>query len=682
MKSSSSTTLIVIVVLLLLLFCCICIIVIGFGFGFFSIFSSSVESSSSPLWNVSPTHTPLVIRPTPLSSGSGEGGGLATFIVPADTLNTLKNTYVPNNDLPDLARRLQGKNNVPETVDPPSGPFVEGAREDFWVTNVDTNESSRISATLQYVTDHAYFWIEDGIRFNMDELSALAETFENQIYPINREFFGSEWTPGVDGDPHLYILYAKGLGYSLAGYFSSADEYHPLAHEYSNAHEMFLLNSDNLGLSEDYTYGVLAHEFQHMIHWYRDRNETSWLNEGFSELAVFLNGYDAGGFDWLYTQNPDLQVNDWPNDQNATSPHYGAAFLFVNYFLDRFGDTATKALVAHPENGLDSMDAVLDELNMEDALTGRPIRGDDVFMDWVLATYLLDDSIADGRYTYHNYPEVPQADTTDTIRDCNKFETTSDVSQYGVDYLSFKCQGDHLIQFEGSMQVGLLPEDPYSGEYALWSNKGDESNMTLTRAFDFTDYVGPLTLTYWTWFDIESDYDYLYLEASLDGENWQILTTPSGTDDDPSGNSYGWAYNGTSPGWIEESVDISEYAGHEIFLRFEYVTDAAVNGEGFLLDDVAIQEIGYFTDFENNNDGWESAGWVRIQNILPQTFRLAVISFGDLTQIEYITLGEDNFVEIPIQIGDEVDEVVLAVTGTTRYTRQKAPYRIELIPIN
>ena len=63
-----------------------------------------------------------------------------------------------------------------------------------------------------------------------------------------------------------------------------------------------------------YTYGVLAHEFQHMIHWYRDRNESSWINEGFSELSTLLNGLDPGGFDYIYTSNPDLQLTDWPND--------------------------------------------------------------------------------------------------------------------------------------------------------------------------------------------------------------------------------------------------------------------------------------------------------------------------------------------------------------------------------
>jgi len=64
--------------------------------------------------------------------------------------------------------------------------------------------------------------------------------------------------------------------------------------------------------------------------------------------------------------------------------------------------------------------------------------------------------------------------------------------------------------------------------------------------------------------------------------------------------------------------------------------------------------------------------------VLPQTYKLALIEFGDSTEIEYIMLSADNVAEIPIEIGGDVDEVVLVVTGTTRYTRQKAPYRFEL----
>jgi hypothetical protein len=621
-----------------------------------------------------------VIRPAP--QPTSEPGSPSLEVIASDeTLRVLEEAVVPVNDLSDLARRLEGKENVPRTVASSAVPLPVGAPDSFWATNVNTNENFRLQATLRFVTEHVYFWVQDGVSYDQEELQALAETFEEQIYPTNREFFGSEWSPGVDGDPHLYILYAGGLGDSLAGYFSSADEYHPLAHEYSNAHEMFLLNADNVDLGSEYTYGVLAHEFQHMIHWYRDRNEQTWMNEGFSELASFLNGYSGGGFDFAYVQDPDIQLNDWPTDPGQTPAHYGAAFLFLTYFLDRFGDEATQELVAHPENGMTSIDEVLIELGERHLATGEPLTADDVFVDWLLASYLNEPSISEGRYFYHNYPDAPQADETETIRRCPQDEITRDVHQYGVDYIHINCSGEYNLHFEGTIQVPVVPQDPYSGEYAFWSNRGDESDMTLTRTFDFRGHEGPLTLTFWTWYDLEEDYDYLYLEYSLDGEDWQILTTPSGTAEDPSGNSYGWGYNGSSGGWIQESVDLSQFAGQQLQIRFEYVTDAAVNGEGFLLDDISVPELGHFTDFENGDGGWEAQGWVRIQNLLPQRYRLALISRGSgTTTIEDLVLAADNTADVSLEIGEEVEEVILVVAGTTRFTRQKAPYRFSLSP--
>ena len=232
--------------------------------------------------NTSPTSTPVVIRPT-IETSSSQAGADQKVIPGNESLNTLRNSEVPINDLRDLAYRLQGIKDIPLTVGPPLNSFELGNQQEFWVSNVDANEFFQVSASLEYITDHLYFWIQDGVYFDPEDVKLLAETFENEIYPTNREFFGSEWTPGVDGDPHLYILYAKGLGSNLAGYFSSADEQHPLAHEYSNAHEAFVLNSDVVNLSNEFAYGVLAHEFQHMIHWNRDRDEASWGNEGLSE---------------------------------------------------------------------------------------------------------------------------------------------------------------------------------------------------------------------------------------------------------------------------------------------------------------------------------------------------------------------------------------------------------------
>lgn len=640
--------------------------------------NTSSEGSSAFDFATS-TQTPQILRPT-TEVHSNSTPQDARVDVSDETLRTLEDTIVPANNLPELARRLEGKENVPITVSSSPAVLSLGAQESFWVTNVDTNENFRISAELRSISEHVYFWVEEGISADEKEIQNLVSTFENKIYPTNREFFGSEWSPGVDGDPHLYILYANGLGRSLAGYFSSADEYSPLAHEFSNAHEMFLLNADNIQLGSEYTYGVLAHEFQHMIHWYRDRNEETWLNEGFSELASFLNGYDGGGFDSAYVRNPDIQLNDWPTNPRQTPPHYGSAFLFLTYFLDRFGDQATKALVGEPENGMVSVDKVLADLGERNPDNGAPLSGDDVFLDWTVATYTNDKSVGEGHYFYHNDPSVPKPNPTEILRRCPQGDLTRDVHQYGVDYIQITCPGDFTLHFEGSTHVPILPVNPYSGDYAFWSNRSDESDMTLTRTFDFEALQGPITMSYRTWYDLEEDYDYLYVEASSDGENWQILTTPSGTPEDPSGNSYGWGYNGISGGWIQEHVDLSEYAGQRIQIRFEYVTDAAVNGEGFLLDDIAIPEIDYFTDFEQDEGGWEAAGWVRIQNVLPQTYRLALISRGVTVSVRNLSLDPGNTIDVPLQIGGETNEVVLVVTGTSRFTRQTAAYQIRLDP--
>ncbi len=662
-KRSGSTAIIIGIVVVL---CCICVLVGGMG-GYIYYTFNQISSTGFPTLpsvdNTTPTEAPEVTRP-PVDSISTE------------TLDILESSIVPPNEPKELACRLDKICDIPDVMATSALPRVVGDTDNFWVTDVGTNENTEISATLRYVTPHVYFWVQDGVTYDDGEMKALMDAFENKIYPTNREFFGSEWSPGIDGDEHIYILYSRGLGSSIAGYFSSADSVHPLVHEFSNAHEMFLFNADNTFLGEEFTYGVLAHEFQHMIHWNQDLNETSWLNEGSSELAAFLNGYDPGGFDWLYINEPDLQLNDWPNDQDATTPHYGAGFLFMTYFLDRFGEEATQALVKDTANGLDSVEDVLREINATDPATGQPISADDFFMDWAVTNFTLDASVGDGRYIYTNYPGANRASATETIYSCPQSSLTRDVHQYGVDYIAIECEGDYTLSFTGSTVTGLLPADPYSGEYAFWSNKGDESDMTLTREFDFTNVSGPIELSYRTWYDIETDWDYLYLEVSEDGETWQIITTPSGTATDPSGNSYGWGYTGVTNDWIEEKVDFSQFAGKKISVRFEYVTDAAVNGEGLLLDDVKVDVAGYSSDFEADDGGWIAEGFVRVQNVLPQTFGLALIKTSD-SSVTMIPVNADQTAEISISLKPG-EKIYLVVSGTTRFTRELGSYQIEI----
>jgi bacillopeptidase F (M6 metalloprotease family) len=306
------------------------------------------------------------------------------------------------------------------------------------------------------------------------------------------------------------------------------------------------------------------------------------------------------------------------------------------------------------------------------------MSADDLFADWAVTNFVNDPNIQDGRFAYQNYTPPFNASLTGEYSSCPTGVVSESVMQYGVDYYQIYCNGNLTIEFQGLTLTSLLDTNPYSGEYAYWSNKGDESDMTLTRSFDFSGETGPITLTYQTWYDLEEDYDYAYVEVSTDGKNWDILLTPSGTDKDLSGNSYGWGYNANSGGWIEEQVDLSEYAGKEIQLRFEYITDAAVNGEGLMVDDIRIPEIGYFEDFEQGDGGWEAAGFVRIHNQIPQTYKVTLIQSGSNgTTITPIELDGDQYATVDLNIESGFN-ATLVISGTTRFTRQPAGYTIQV----
>ena len=668
-QKSISWIWVVVVFILVFMCCCCCAVAVVAVSGTTYFLIDNFEETLLPEIMPELNQGPVEIYRQPVSEGARE------------TAATLQEELVPSNDLRDLAQRLTGKEGIPLTLETSPELYTVGDVESFWATNVDTNENFRINAHLAYVTDHSYFWIEEDVSYDESDLEKLANTFENQIYPVDREFFGSEWLPGIDNDPRIFVIYASGLGSGLAGYFSSVDSVHPDAHEYSNAHETFYFNADTVDFDEEFTYGVLAHEFQHMIHWYHDKNEETWLNEGFSELASLLNGFDPGGFDRLFAVYPDIQLNYWPDNSVSTSSHYGASFLFVSYFLDRFGEDVTKTVVAYPENGFESLDKVFVEMDIRDDTSSERMTADEFFRDWTLTNYLTDETIADGRFDYREYKNAPSVHANETISDCNGDWFSENVSQYGADYFRLKCDQPVMLSFEGSTEVNLVPADAHSGDYMFWSNKGDESDMTLTQSFDFRNVIGELKFDYWVWYDLELDFDYLYLLASEDGQNWEIINTPSGTSEDPSGNSYGLGYNGQTGNWIKESVDLSDYIGKKIMLRFEYVTDAAVNGEGLLLDDISIDAIGYASDFEENDGGWMGDGFVRIQNRLPQTYLATLILKGKDTQIEEIKINADQSFDYMLDFGDEYDEAVLVISGTTRFTWSSSGYRFRLDPM-
>jgi immune inhibitor A len=589
------------------------------------------------------------------------------------TLGALLASEAPPRDLIDLTQRYKGLTDVPRVARDEPAPYQVGEMVTFWYKDHAANDNRQVDARLVYRSDQLNLWLEAGEKADETRINQAAAVIEQNILPTNRAFFGHEWQPGVDGDNRVNILHLADIGGTVAGYFSQADEFVTAVNPFSNEREMLYINLKHAPLGSESYYHVIAHEVQHMIHWYTDSNEDTWLNEGLSELANTINGYPSTGYVQGYARRPDTQLNQFSYQEPAVRAHYGAAFLMASYFLDRFGETATRSLVQRPENGLTSVELVLAEL-------GSDLTFNDLFADWLVANYLDGRNLGQGIFQYSQL-ELPEL----AVSRAGRGSTSAAVHQYGADYLRLPHDKPATLVFTGTRQVNLLPTMPYGGDYFWSSYPADGSNTSLTGAIDLTG-LESANLTFRSWYDLEEGWDYGYLAISDDnGHRWQLLETDSSTLDNPQGNSYGPGYTGVSGGgseaaWVQETADLTPFAGRPVLIRFEVVTDDAVHHPGWAIDDIAIPELGFLDDGEAGSGLWQAAGFVHHGNILAQQFLLQLIVIRDgRAEVHRLTLDEAQRGRWTLPRDPEVDEVILIVAGVTPVTNQRAAYIISLV---
>jgi immune inhibitor A len=598
----------------------------------------------------------------------------------ASTLDILYNTTIPPRDPVDLARRFLGVVDLPTPA--PAKDYNIGDTVEFTAENNETATQFTVALQLWYETPHSYFWFETGFKPDLDALKNSADSFENKSYPLVHKYFGSEVLPGIDNDQHVYVIHAKNLGGPIAAYFSGSNSFPSQIVPGSNEHEVMYVNLDTMGnqVGSEYYNSVLTHEFQHMVHSNTDYNEDSWLNEGLSVLSQLLYGDSNLGVVNQFFGNPALQLNTWSED----TAHYGSGFLFSTYFLQRFGEDALRALVANPQNGMDGVRDVLTQLNATDPLTKQPITAEDLFADWTMANLLNNKKVGDGRFSYPLIKSEMIPPLTTSIKPSTQ---TLPITQWGTTYLEVSTKGTLHLKFAGQSTVKLVPTEAHSGTRMWWSNRGDQSDMKLTRAFDLTG-VQKATLSFWLWYAIEKDWDYGYVTVSTDsGVTWKALP---GQHSDPAGghnNPFGPGYTGNSGGadtsvWQLETVDLSAYAGQQILLRFEYITDDATNTEGMLIDDISIPELNYSSDAETGDDGWTAEGWARIENALPAHYLVQMVEYGRSGSVPRVfrLLGPADGLtgDWTLNVGGEVSRLVISVAGLTEFTTEQASAQVVL----
>lgn len=592
-----------------------------------------------------------------------------------DTLAALLATDPPQRDLADLAKRLKG---VDVSAELPPKQNAVGDIETFWYLQ-DGTTNVQVSAELIYQSDLINMWVEEGVKFKQKAFDASVTTLENEIIPTNRIFFGDEPRPGIDGDDRINFLHLTSLGDTsatsvIAGYFSGSDLYPATANQFSNEREMLYINLSTGSFDSVDYYQVIAHELEHLIQANTDRNEASWIDEGLAELAAYVNGYTEVDSVNQYVGLTDVQLNNWSQGTSEDLPHYGASFLFSAYILDRFGEEATKMAVQSSENGFHGYQAMLDEI-------GSDLSTDTLFADWAVTNYLASIGQKPEPYRY-NSVTVPDLQLF-AEHDSFPVNHAGAVYQYGIDYIALEAEQPLTFNFTGSTQVNLIPTDPHSGSFFVSTYPADRSDMTLTRAFDLSaTTTQTVTAKFWTWYQIEEGWDYGYVLVSADnGTTWQMLGNKVDfTEANPQGNNYGVGLTGESgfadeAVWREVFVDLTPYNGQQILLRFEYVTDDAVFEAGWAIDDIRIDALDYYEDFEHGLADWQAEGWIYHANTLSQSYIIrAIYISAETVRVEPLILDSNQTGQFELALDNNTNRVVLTISGNTPITKQRSAY--------
>ena len=313
---------------------------------------------------------------------------------------------------------LEPIESVPSAPQQAAPQLVVGDKKSFFSIDFRTQQQYSVQATLRAVGRWCYIFVEDeqwGRTLGSGSVETIRRAFDDAtpanpskgIYEVQTEVFGPP--PDIDGDPRIYILlldirdgatFASGF---IAGFFSPVNQQRgALRHPElgvtvrSNEIEMLYIDTHPLNAGGEEGLGVLAHEFQHLIHWRYDTNEEVWVNEGCSEYAMFLCGYSVASHVGPFERTPSISLVHWPNGTRSQLAHYGAAYLWMLYLHEQYGGAATvSAVVQNRGDGI---------AGVESALLSKGVgkRFGDIFADWKVANALDDPTFADGRYGYRN----------------------------------------------------------------------------------------------------------------------------------------------------------------------------------------------------------------------------------------------------------------------------------------
>jgi type IX secretion system substrate protein len=375
--------------------------------------------------------------------------------------------------------------------------YQVGDQEIFWswALNVMPPEWLLTPATCRAVGEHCYLFVADEewnvhmSQSEVDEIMPFLEehTMNSELYgaiEMDTTYFGA-LPDELDNDPKVIVFYMElgsFAGSTFDGYFSSynqvteaeAQTMNPSGH--SNECEMIYMTCHPLAPNDPIRISVLSHELQHLIHWGADINESSWVNEGCSELAMVLFGLPDPITS--FPNNPDNSLIVW--DQQWAD--YIKTMLFFTYLHEHFNtDGLIYDIVSDPANSISGISNQLVE-------NGYAIPFEAIFANWTIANYLDDPDVDAGQYNYE-FLDLPQFTHSAYIGSYPNSGTGS-VQPWAADYL--RLDTDEL-EPASTIAMEFISDDACSIALLYY---GEDGSFHSLSTFADTDNL-EMDLTNW-----------------------------------------------------------------------------------------------------------------------------------------------------------------------------------------
>lgn len=266
---------------------------------------------------------------------------------------------------------------------------------DFY--NADSYAS--VTGQLQAVGKHCQVYVDHDYRDLgrlQPTIADVVRTFDEQILPKARRNLGRALD--ADRDGRFTILFTPWLSrllngrVALEGFVRGSDFYRDLPQPYSNSCDMLYLNTDlqpgpllRTLLAHEYTHAIVFSE--HIFGGYpgaaHPREEESWLNEAIAHVAEDSHGYSWENLDYrvsAFLSDPPRYRLVVPDYYNAglwrSHGSRGAAYLFLRWCADRYGDEFVGRLVRTSLTGVENVEVATGE------------RFADLFRQWCVSLAL------------------------------------------------------------------------------------------------------------------------------------------------------------------------------------------------------------------------------------------------------------------------------------------------------